>query len=255
MLKVGLIGYGKMGQMLHDLAPSFNLDVKVIIDPEHTKATAQDITEESLKNCDVCIDFTTPKVVLDNIEKLLKLNVPVVVGTTGWYEQLPKVKDLVHQYDGTLIYGSNFSIGVNVFFKMLKEASRIMNQIPGYDVSGYESHHRMKKDIPSGTAKSIADIVLSEINGKNSVIYQPGNRQIQEDELHFTSLRCGHINGLHEITFDSFEDQIKLKHRARNRQGFAKGALVAAKYCANHSGLIDFNQKFDEILKEMSNGN
>lgn len=254
MLKIGLIGYGKMGQMLHGLAPTFNLDVQAIIDPIHASATDQKIDEKSVKGIDVCIDFTTPDVVLDNIEALVKLNVPVVVGTTGWYDQLPQIKELVNAHNGTLIYGSNFSIGVNVFFKMIKEASMIMNKVPGYDVSGFESHHRMKKDIPSGTAKTMADIVLKEVDQKKSVVYQPGNRQVLEDELHFTSLRCGHINGLHEITFDSMEDQITLKHNARSRQGFAKGALIAAKYCVKQNGLIDFNENFDEILKEMNNG-
>jgi len=255
MLKVGLIGYGKMGQILHKLSKDFGIEVTAIIDPFHEQATGKEITKKNLETCDVCIDFTTPAVVLENIEKLIELKMPVVVGTTGWYHALEKVKKQVERNNATLMFGSNYSIGVNVFFKMIDYASHLMNQVKGYDVAGFESHHRMKKDIPSGTAETIADIILNQSDKKNKVTYQPGNRAIDKDELHFTSMRCGNINGLHEIIFDSKEDQISIKHEARNREGFAKGALMAAHFIVNKKGIYEFKDYFEEILEGMTNDN
>lgn len=249
MLKVGLIGYGKMGQILHELSKDFDIEIKAIIDPFHEKATGREITKENLINCDVCIDFTTPGVILDNIEKLVALNMPVVVGTTGWYDALEEVKVMVEENNATLMFGSNYSIGVNILFKMIDYGTKLMNQVNGYDVAGFESHHRMKKDIPSGTAESIAEIILNQYDKKDKVTYQPGNRAIDEKELHFTSMRCGNINGLHEVIFDSKEDQISIKHEARNREGFAKGALMAAHYIAKRKGIFEFKDYFDDILE------
>lgn len=255
MLKVGLIGYGKMGQILHKLSKDFDIEVKAIIDPFHDDATGREITEENLESCDVCIDFTTPAVVLKNIEKLMALKMPVVVGTTGWYDSFEKVKEAVEKNNATLMFGSNYSIGVNVLFKMIDYGAKLMNQVNGYDVAGFESHHRMKKDIPSGTAETIAEIILNQYDKKDAVVFQPGNRAIEEKELHFTSMRCGNINGLHEIIFDSKEDQISIKHEAKNREGFAKGALMAAHYIVNKEGIFEFKDYFDDILEGMYNDN
>lgn len=255
MLKIGLIGYGKMGQILHKLSKAFDLEVKAIIDPFHEEATGRDITKENLKECDVCIDFTTPKVVLDNIDKLVELKMPLVVGTTGWYDALETVKEKVEEKDSVLIFGSNYSIGVNIFFKMIDYGTKLVNQVNGYDVAGFESHHRMKKDIPSGTGETIADIILNNYDGKDKVVYQPGNRRVDENELHFTSMRCGNINGLHEVFFDSKEDQISIKHEARSREGFAKGALMAAKYIEGKKGMYNFVECFDDVLEVMTNDN
>ncbi|HKL42700.1 MAG TPA: 4-hydroxy-tetrahydrodipicolinate reductase [Clostridia bacterium] len=255
MLKVGLIGYGKMGQMLHKLSNDFSIEVKAIIDPFHEKATGREITKQNLRDCDVCIDFTTPAVILENIGKLVELKMPVVVGTTGWYDDLEKVKEMVEKNNTTLMFGSNYSIGVNILFKMISYGSKLMNQVKGYDVAGFESHHRMKKDIPSGTAETIANIILNQYDRKDKVTYQPGNRAIDKNELHFTSMRCGNINGLHEVIFDSKEDQISIKHEARNREGFAKGALMAAHYIVDKKGTFEFKDYFDDILEGINDDN
>jgi 4-hydroxy-tetrahydrodipicolinate reductase len=255
MLKVGLIGYGKMGQILHELSKDFGIEVKAIIDPFHEQATGREITKENLSDCDVCIDFTTPAVILRNIDQLIKLQMPVVVGTTGWYDALEEVKAKVKKNNATLMFGSNYSIGVNILFKMIDYGTKLMNQVKGYDVAGFESHHRMKKDIPSGTAETIAEIILNQYDGKDQVVYQPGNRAINEKELHFTSMRCGNINGLHEVIFDSKEDQISIKHEARNREGFAKGALMAAHYIVDKKGTFEFKNYFDDILEGINDDN
>lgn len=255
MLKIGLIGYGKMGQIIHELCGDFDIEVKAIIDPFHEKATAREITKENLQECDVCIDFTTPTVVLDNIDKFIEMKIPLVVGTTGWYDALEMVKNKVEKKDATLMFGSNYSIGVNILFKMIDYGTKLVNQVKGYDVAGFESHHRMKKDIPSGTGETIAKIILNNYDAKEKVVYQPGNRAIEENELHFTSMRCGSINGLHEVLFDSNEDQISIKHEARSREGFAKGALMAAKYIQGKKGIYNFKDYFDDILEVVNNDN
>ncbi|MGM0378439.1 MAG: 4-hydroxy-tetrahydrodipicolinate reductase [Bacillota bacterium] len=255
MLKIGLVGYGKMGKKIHALSKK-SKDYKVIsiIDPFDKKANFSKITPESIKNCDVCIEFSNPKVVLENIKKLINLDMPTVVGTTGWYKNIKEITDLVSKQNGSLIYATNFSIGVNMLFQITNYASNLINQVKEYDVAGFESHHNMKKDIPSGTAKTLANIIKDNYDTKENIIYQPGNRKVKENELHFTSMRLGSINGDHEITFDSLQDQISIKHSAKNRDGFAKGALTAAKYINKNLGFINFNDNFNEILQEVNNG-
>ena len=255
MLKIGLIGYGKMGKKIHALCKkNQNLKVTSIIDPFNKKANFSKITPDSINDCDVCIEFSNPEVVVENIKKLINLNMSTVVGTTGWYDSINEINKLVQKKNGSLIYATNFSIGVNMLFQITNYASNLINQVSEYDVAGFESHHNMKKDIPSGTAKTLANIIKDNYDTKEKIVYQPGNRKIAENELHFTSMRLGHINGDHEITFDSLQDQISIKHSAKNRDGFAKGALTAARYISENSGLINFNDNFNEILQEVNNG-
>ena len=254
MLKIGLIGYGKMGKKIHDLCKN-NKDYKVvsIIDPFSKKANFSKITPASIKGCDVCIEFSNPEVVVENIKKLIHLNKATVVGTTGWYENINEIKNLIKKEDGSLIYATNFSIGVNMLFQITNYATELMNQVNEYDVAGFESHHNMKQDIPSGTAKTLASIIKNNSSSKEKIVYQPGNRKVNENELHFTSMRLGSIKGDHKIIFDSLQDQISIKHSAKNRDGFAKGALTAAKYINANSGLINFNDNFNKILQEVNN--
>lgn len=255
MLKVGLIGYGKMGQMLNKLAQEYSFEVVSIVDPNNPEAPHDEITKETIGMCDVCIDFTAPSVAMDNIKKVVSLSVPLVVGTTGWYDQLAEVKSLVEKNQTALIYGSNYSIGVNILFKMVDYGSKLFNKIGSYDVAGFESHHNMKKDIPSGTGQTIAEIILENYDAKESITYQPGNREVKPEELHFTSLRCGSVNGDHKVFFDSLQDQLTIEHSAKNREGFARGALLAAQYIYNKKGTIDFVENFDSIIEGGTDGN
>jgi 4-hydroxy-tetrahydrodipicolinate reductase len=255
MIKIALIGYGKMGRIIESLSNNYNMEVVSIIDPTSEDAKYNEISEKSLNGCDVCIDFSSPLVAKDNIKKVLSLKKPLVVGTTGWYEDLEEIKTVVNKENTGLIYSTNFSVGVNMMFKIIDYSTQLFNKIDGYDVAGFESHHNMKQDIPSGTAKTISNIVLSKYDKKKEVVYQPGNRAIKKEELHFTSLRCGSINGMHQVIFDSLEDQIMIQHNANNREGFAKGALLAAKYILNKKGVYNFTEVFDDILEGGNYGN
>lgn len=255
MLKIGLIGYGKMGKMIEKLSEEFNIEVVSRIDPTNEEAEFNEISEKSLKECDVCIDFSTPSSVITNIKKVVELKKPLVVGTTGWYDSLDIIKENVKENGSGLIYGTNFSIGVNILFKLVEYGTKLFNKVEGYDVAGFESHHNMKQDIPSGTGESLANIILEGDDSKEKIVYQPGNRKIEKEELHFTSLRCGTINGMHQIIFDSLEDQVQIQHNAKNREGFAKGALVAAKYISKNEGVYDFMEVFNEILEGGYYGN
>ncbi len=223
MLKIALIGYGKMGKMIEQTAPGRQHQIVSIIDPGvHNK----EITKESISEADVCIEFTHPDSVLDNIERVLSLGKSIVVGTTGWTSQMATVERWVKKSNSGLFYASNFSIGVNLFFRLIEKAASLYLNREMYDVSGLEIHHSQKADAPSGTAIELQQILSNQ-----------GEKEIPP----FTSIRCGATPGTHTILFDSCADTITLTHRARNREGFALGALMAAEWLQNRKGI--FNMK------------
>lgn len=234
-MKIALIGYGKMGKLIEEIALQNEHKIVARINSNSP------ITKENLNNADVCIDFSAPKNFIENIKKLASLGQTVVVGTTGWYDQIDLVKDLVERYKIGFLYAPNFSIGVNIFLKIVKEASLLINQFDEYDVGGFEIHHNQKKDSPSGTAKSIAGLLVDHLDKKKTIVYDRVDREIQEDELAFASIRSGCNPGEHSVIFDSNADTISLTHRARNREGFAKGAIVAAEWLQNKKGFYTIN--------------
>ncbi|MCD4650168.1 MAG: 4-hydroxy-tetrahydrodipicolinate reductase [Candidatus Cloacimonetes bacterium] len=243
MTKLAIIGYGNMGKLIHQLAESAGFEVVAIIDPVGHTPT---ISPKTIGECDVCIDFSLPNAVSDNLRQIAACGKDCVVGTTSWYDNLPDVVSLFS--DSGLVWGSNFSLGMNAFFLMVEQAASIINELDNYDVFGIEQHHKQKVDSPSGTAKSIADILLSKIDRKNTAYYDKLNRRPQPDEIHFASVRGGAVPGTHTISFDSAADTIELTHRARNRHGFALGALRAAKWIRGKNGVYEFRQIFREIL-------
>ena len=244
-MKIALIGYGKMGKALGDvIAESFHEVVSVGF-----KNMDDKLDLDKIKKADVAIDFTSPEIILSNIQKILPLGVNMVVGTTGWYQDIKKVEALVKKNKRALIYGSNFSIGANIFFATVNYAASLFGKFEDYDVAGLEMHHTGKKDSPSGTAKKLADIIMKNVKHKKSLQTGSLNRQIQKQELHFVSLRNGRYFGRHEIYFDSPADEIKLTHEAHNRLGFAKGALYAAEFIKDKHGLYSFE---DIFIKEVS---
>ncbi len=247
MLKVALIGYGQMGKLIKELSVDQNLDIVSIIDPDKD-VDYLGITEESIYRADVCIDFTQPDVALSNIKKYCQLKKNAVIGTTGWFDSIRDVKEWVNDSGIGLIYASNFSLGINVFFAIVENAVRIFNNIPEYDMYGLEFHHRHKKDSPSGTAKVLAQIIKDNIKRKDRITYERISRQIDSNELHFASVRCGEIPGTHQIGFDSLADTIELTHRARNRTGFALGAIKSAKWIKDKKGLYNFREVFLDII-------
>ncbi len=219
-MKIGLIGYGKTGKLVEKYALLRGHEICAIVTSKNDA--------ESLKEADICIDFSHPEATLKNIQQLAKLGKSVVVGTTGWYEHLNAVNDLVNQSNIGLVYGPNFSIGVQIFNKILEEASKLAGKYAQYDIAAVEEHHNQKVDAPSGTALKLSQTIL-EASGK---------------KVTFSSIRCGSIPGTHTVLFDSPVDTISLKHQARNRDGFAEGAVIAAEWLQGKKGL----HKFEEVL-------
>lgn len=246
MLKIALIGYGQMGKMLQQLAPEFNMKVVSIIDP----VLGNEINSETVAEADVCIDFTLPDFVLSNIKMLASLHKTIVVGTTGWQQDLAEVKELVKEHNIGFIYGSNFSPGMNMFFEVVKQAAAKFNNLEDYDVYGLEYHHKRKVDSPSGTAKVLSEIILDKLDRKTVAQFDKLDRKVKPEEFHLASVRAGEIPGTHIIGFDTEADSIELKHTTRNRTGLAKGALLAAKWISPKKGIYDFSQSFEQIIQE-----
>ena len=244
MIKLAIIGYGQMGNLIEKLATEYDFEIVSIIDP----LLDNEISKESLAGAEVCIEFTTPDVAFTNIQKICDLGKNMVVGTTGWLDKLDAVRKLVQKNEIGMVYGSNFSFGMNLFFQMFNSATKLMNKIEDYEVFGLELHHNIKKDSPSGTAKILSDIVLKNTDGKTSAQFEKLDRKIKKNEFHFGSVRAGNIPGTHLIGFDSAADTIELKHTARNREGLAIGALKAAEWITKKKGLYDFTAHFSEII-------
>ena len=224
MINLALLGYGKMGKTLAQLAPQRDFEVRLAMDVD-VNAQGQGITREKFQGVDVCVDFTTPDAVLGNIRAVAALGINLVVGTTGWTAQRDEVRRVVEQAGIGMVYAANFSIGVNLFYRLARAAAEIFAPFPMYDPFLTEEHHKMKKDAPSGTALEIA-------------------RQVQpyfgEREIPVASVRAGYIPGVHELGFDSEADTVVLRHTARGRQGFAEGALYAARWVVGKKGLYSF---------------
>jgi 4-hydroxy-tetrahydrodipicolinate reductase len=178
------------------------------------------------------IEFSSPASAVDNIKALLAAGIPVVTGTTGWYDRLAEVEEAVQAADGSLVWSSNYSIGVRLFLKIAAFAAKTADPYEEYDIAGYESHHNRKADSPSGTAKTLVENVLAAQTRKTKAVYDKLDRPPAQDELHFASLRTGSDPGTHTLFFDSDADTITITHRARNREGFASGAVRAAEWLA-----------------------
>ena len=248
MIRIGLVGYGRMGRQIEAVMKGKELDVATIIDPFAPDAMFKEINEESTKDVDVIIDFSSPEVAFSNIQKYVALGVNAVIGTTGWNERLEEVKTLVGDKIG-LVWSGNFSLGVNLYFKMVDYASKLVGAVArdSYDPMIHEYHHNQKKDSPSGTALMIADIVKAGFDNKSDIFTQRLDRKIEPKEIHLSSTRGGFIPGTHTVLFDSLVDTIELTHTARTREGFAAGSVTAALWIADKKGVKNFSELFDEI--------
>lgn len=230
-MKIALIGYGKMGKEIEKIAVSRGHEIGLKIDVDNP----QDLTIENLKKCDVAIEFTVPVSAVKNYYTCFEAGVPVVSGTTGWLDKKEEVYNKCKQANGTFFYGSNFSIGVNLFFKLNKKLAELMSARKEYNVEMTEVHHTQKLDAPSGTAISLAEDILEKLPGKNTWI---NDAVPKESELNIKSERRGEVPGIHTIKYDSEVDYIEITHSAKSRQGFAMGAVLAAEYCNEHSGIL-----------------
>jgi 4-hydroxy-tetrahydrodipicolinate reductase len=225
-MKIAIVGYGKMGRMVERIAVQREHEVVARFDIDNN-AGGEGLTAESLNGAKAAIEFSTPDTAIENIRRLVALRVPTVVGTTGWYGQLEEVKRLVESNNAALVWGANFSIGVNLFFKLAREAAAMFAHYEQYDPFLIEHHHKFKKDAPSGTALVLARC-LRESYGERTP--------------EAVSVRAGHIPGTHEVGFDSEADTITLTHTARSREGFAAGAVLAAELITNKHGIYEFSE-------------
>lgn len=240
-MKIALVGYGKMGHELENLIEELGVHQMVSKSYENP---GDSLDKDGISKADVIIDFTSPEVVMDTIKEIAGMGKNMVVGTTGWYDQIDEVKKIVEKSETGLIYGSNFSIGANIFFQVVGFASSLTSKFGNYDVAGFEVHHTGKKDSPSGTAKKIAAVIMENFPSKKKLESGRLDRQIEKDELHFASLRSGRQVGYHEVIFDSNADEIKMSHSAHGRRGFAEGALVAAEFIKDKKGFYTFEEVF-----------
>jgi 4-hydroxy-tetrahydrodipicolinate reductase len=228
-MNIALIGYGKMGKAIAEIALEKGHSVALRI----SAANKADLTASHLQKCDVAIEFTGPQSAAKNIEVCLQAGIPVISGSTGWLDKWEDIKALCLSKKGAFLYASNFSIGVNIFFELNKKLAALMAPHPGYDVSIKEIHHTQKKDAPSGTAITLAEQVLARINTKSRWTLNTG----EPADLVITSERTDPAPGTHHVTYHSAIDDIEIIHTAHSRQGFAAGALLAAEFISSKKGI------------------
>ena len=229
---LAIVGCGKMGRLIEQLAPEYGFDVR----RKFTRANnlhAAGITSESLRGVDVALEFTIPEAAPDNLRRLASLGINTICGTTGWFEHLPTIRETTFAASGALVYGANFSIGVNIFLQAVAHAASLFAKYPEYEAWGWEIHHSAKKDALSGTLKKLDEEIRA--SGYRRTITLAANR-------------AGSHPGTHEIGFDSAADTITLRHMARSREGFARGALRAARWVIGKTGVFEFR----EILSELA---
>ena len=230
-MKIALIGYGKMGKAIETIALNKGHEIVLKIDIQNS----QDFTEAALQKADVAIEFTGPHSAYENVKKCITWGIPVVSGSTGWLDQWIEIKDLCEVKNGTLIYSSNYSIGVNLFFELNKQLAQLMQPYNSYDVSMTEVHHTEKKDAPSGTAISLAEQILAQIGRKNKWVNAASENS---NELVIQSERIDPAPGTHMVKYSSEVDDIEIIHTAHTRIGFASGAVLAAEFAFEKKGIF-----------------
>ncbi|MEI6151999.1 MAG: 4-hydroxy-tetrahydrodipicolinate reductase [Chitinophagia bacterium] len=234
-MKIALIGYGKMGKAIEEIAISKGHEIVLKIDVSNIA----DFTKENIQKANVAIEFTGPHTAFENITKCIDWGVPVVSGSTGWLDNFEKAKVLCAEKKGCLIYASNYSIGVNLFFEINKQLAALMEPYESYDVTMIETHHTEKKDAPSGTAISLAEQILAKIGRKNKWVNEPSNEPSNEaSNLIIRSERIDPAPGTHTVTYESPIDSIEITHTAHTRKGFASGALLAAEFANQKIGIF-----------------
>ncbi|HEV7746649.1 MAG TPA: dihydrodipicolinate reductase C-terminal domain-containing protein [Pyrinomonadaceae bacterium] len=231
-MKFALIGYGAMGKLVANLATAAGDEIGLTVSSSDASSDPQQFAE-SLRGHDVAVDFSTSSAVLRNIGACALAGVPLVEGTTGWQDEEAEARRLIERHDGALVYGANFSIGVNVFYRIVSQAANMMAGLDQYQAFMEEEHHARKRDAPSGTALKLKELMSEHI----------------KSEIPIASVRAGHIPGTHRVGFDSAADQITLTHMARSREGFAAGALLAARWIVGRKGVFEFVDVMDEILR------
>jgi len=231
-MRVALLGYGAMGQLVAAEARKAGDAVGVVITRHTDGSLSVEQLSEKLRGHDVAIDFTVGEAVLKNIEACARAGVSLVEGTTGWKQHESQAKQILAEHSGAMVYGANFSIGVNLFYRIVKQASALFAAVDGFAPFIEEAHHNRKRDAPSGTALKLRDLMSEHLG----------------PEIPTSSTRAGYIPGTHRVGFDSEADQVLLTHTARSRQGFASGAVLAAHWIVGRTGVFEFGEVIEEIL-------
>jgi 4-hydroxy-tetrahydrodipicolinate reductase len=263
-MKVALVGYGKMGRLLEERLREKGHEANIVVDPffkggvsssgAPVYASLDDALKgtpgKSLKDADAVIEFTHPDAAEANLLFLIREKIPVVCGTTGWYAKLSEITQAVEAAGTSLVWASNFSLGVNLFYRVAAYTAKLMDPFKEYDVAGVETHHNNKADSPSGTAKTLVERALAQMTRKKKAVYETLDRKPAADELHYASLRVCSVPGTHSLTFDSAADTIELVHTARSREGFAAGAVLSAEWLTakKRTGVFTVDDVLEDIL-------
>ncbi len=241
-MRLALLGYGRMGRAIEALASSMGATVVAVLDD------AVGATRGSLADAEVAIDFTTPEAVLANVERVSALGLDVVVGTTGWYDRIEEARRLVDDAGTGLVWAPNFSMGVQMFYRLVREAGRLVDGLDDYDVYVDEVHHRHKLDHPSGTGRRLAELLIEAIGRKRRWSSVLPEGAIDPAVLHVGVTRAGEVPGTHRVGIEGTDDSIELTHRARGRDGFARGALEAAVWIRARKGFYGIDAMLDDRL-------
>jgi len=237
-MRVAIIGYGKMGHEIEQVLLDRGHSVTLIIDQDNVA----DLNAANLAGVDVAIEFTTPATAYHNVRTCIECGTPVVSGTTGWHEQLAELQELCREKQSTMIWSSNYSLGVNITFRLNRYLAELMNRFEGYNVAIEEIHHTQKKDAPSGTAISLADDIIKRVERKQCWVNEPTT---EADAIAITSLREGTVPGTHTVTYLSDDDKIEVKHTLFSRRALALGAVVAAEFIAPKKGVFTIDDLFE----------
>ncbi|MDR0410524.1 MAG: 4-hydroxy-tetrahydrodipicolinate reductase [Treponema sp.] len=260
-MKIALIGYGKMGQLLEETATFRENEIVAVIDPYAREKTSlfgtlmekSIVGSRNLAKADVAIEFSKPDAAFENLKQLSNMQIPTIAGTTNWYDKLAELKTIVETNGSSIVYAPNFSLAVNLFYRIAQYAAKLLNPFEEGDVGGFEIHHNDKLESPSGTAKVLVERVMSEFKRKKKPVWEMVDRKIEPEELHFASMRIGAVPGTHSLIFDSYADNIQITHTARNRHGFTHGALYAAEWliAKPRQGVFTIDDVLDDLIHQL----
>ncbi|MBS0634891.1 MAG: 4-hydroxy-tetrahydrodipicolinate reductase [Verrucomicrobia bacterium] len=240
-----------MGKLIAELAPRYDVAISGIVAPRAVFGEVvcyNSLTDEAIESCDIAIDFSTPRDIVERLQPLIKAKKPIVVGTTGWEKQEKELRKLVHDHHAALLYSPNFSLGVALFARLVSYASHLFAPFQQYDVGMMEMHHRQKQDAPSGTAIALAAALMEHYPHRTLTHDLAKSKGLESEQVHLASYRSGYHPGTHEVIFDSTVDTVQLTHRARNREGFAQGALEAAYWLIDKKGFYTLEDMIEEKI-------
>ena len=247
-MKLALLGSGRMGREVERLANAADHEIVVSLDSQTNPGG--DALRDAIADADVVVDFTRPEAALRNIEDIAQAGLPMVVGTTGWYDKIDKVREIVRAQGTGLVWAANFSIGAQALLRLVEHAAKFLDRFEEYDPYVVEHHHRGKRDAPSGTGLRLAERIIASMSRKDQSLTGNPEGQIPPHAVHIASVRAGEAFGQHKVGFDAAAESIELTHTARSREGFARGALYAAEWIRQRTGVFEFSELFEQVLPQ-----